>query len=143
MFDRIGRLRGETLMTGRRATGAGSAPSAPNRDEDAMKKIGSLRFAILAAVILSGSVNAWAMDNFQGVLKKLGVTDNTGTSKKACLCVGGPFDRSVGLLLASLSGSPSTYHYECGILTFDAQGNEAGGAGCLSNGGSSVVVLPK
>jgi hypothetical protein len=107
-----------------------------------MKHTGSLRSAILAAAVLTG-VNAWATDNLQAVLKRFGVTDTTGTSKRLCLCVGGPFDRSMGLVLASLSGNPTVYKYECGILTFDQDGNEAGGAGCIANGGSSVVVLPK
>jgi hypothetical protein len=108
-----------------------------------MKHTGSLRSAILAAAVLTGSVNAWATDNFQAVLKRFGVSDTTGTSKRLCLCVGGPFDGSMGLVLASLSGNPIVYKYECGILTFDQGGNEAGGAGCLTNGGSSIVVLPK
>jgi hypothetical protein len=47
-----------------------------------MKKMGSLRASILAAVVLSGSVNAWATNNFQGVLKRFGVTASPATSTK-------------------------------------------------------------
>jgi hypothetical protein len=110
-----------------------------------MKKMGSLRASILAAVVLSGSVNAWATNNFQGVLKRFGVTASPATSTKPCLCVGGPYNETVGVLVAWQPGSvPGPYAYECFLPLFDAQGNPTGGvADCLQNGGSSVVVLPR
>jgi len=88
-----------------------------------MKKMGSLRASILAAVVLSGSVNAWATNNFQGVLNRFGVTASPATSTKPCLCVGGLYDETVGVLVAFQPGSvPGPYVYECFLPLFDAQG---------------------
>ena len=51
----------------------------------------SLRTVLLAAVVVSRSVEAWGAteeEKFLGVFKKFGVSENSLTSKKPCLCVG-------------------------------------------------------
>ena len=103
----------------------------------------SLRAAIVAAGVLCGSVEAWAAtdeETFLGVFKKFGVTDNGLTSKKPCLCVGGPVDGEAGRL--AVFKVADRYHYECRIPFFNPSGGQLGSASCLALGGS-VVVLPK
>jgi hypothetical protein len=103
----------------------------------------SLRAAIVAAVVLCGSVGAWAAtdeETFLGVFKKFGVTDNGLTSKKPCLCVGGPVDGQAGRL--AVFRLADRYHYECRIPFFNSQGGQTGSGSCVALGGS-IVVLPK
>jgi hypothetical protein len=103
----------------------------------------SVRAAFVAAVVLCGSVEAPAAtdeETFLGVLKKFGVTDDGLTSKKPCLCVGGPVDGQAGRL--AVFRLADRYHYECRIPFFNSQGGQMGSASCLALGGS-VVVLPK
>src|SRR5262245_48039956 len=113
-----------------------------NRKENVMKKKMRLgiRSAILAAVVLSGSADAWAAmseDVFLGLLKKIGVTDAFETSKKPCLCTGGTLDRTVGLLVVVKSGA--RYKYDCSIPSFPG----GGGGTCIGFGGGSLIPLSK
>jgi hypothetical protein len=114
----------------------------PNRKENVMKKMRSLRAAILAAAVLSGGVEAWAMnaDALLAVLKRVGVTDNVDTSKKPCLCSGGGGDQAAGVLVAYYDGFSFTYKYDCSVPVFDAQGNTLGGGGCIAAGGSFIPL---
>jgi len=103
----------------------------------------SLRTMLLAAVVVSGSVEAWGAtdeEKFLGVFKKVGVTDDGLTSKKPCLCVGGPFEGTAGRL--ALFKDNDRYRYECRIPFFNAQGGQMGSGGCVASGGS-VAVLTK
>ncbi len=104
----------------------------------------SARSALLAAVVLCGTVEAWAtdQDEFLSVLKKFGVTEFPAPSKKACLCVGGPYTLGVGRLVMFQVGS-GFYIYECAVPIFNQQGEETGPGLCLAAGGSSVVLLSK
>src|SRR5262245_40318772 len=103
----------------------------------------SLRSAILVTVMLVGAAEAWGAtdeEKFLAVLNKFGVTDNGLTSKKPCLCVGGPADgpdcRTPGFRLAD------QYHYECPNPFFNSQGGQMGSASCLALGGA-IEVLTK
>jgi len=100
-----------------------------------------IRSAILAAVVLCGSVEVAAAtdeDAFLGVLKKFGVTENAMTSKKPCLCVGGSLDRQAGRL--TVFRLADRYHYECTIPFFNSEGDQVGSASCVSAGGSAEVL---
>jgi hypothetical protein len=98
---------------------------------------------LVAALVLSGTGQAWATDEstFLGVLKKFGVTNNSQTSKKPCICVGGLVDERVGRLIVQEAGG-GQYTYDCTVSSFDAQGTETGPFLCRALGGS-VVVLNK
>jgi hypothetical protein len=103
----------------------------------------SIRSAILVAVVLCGAADAWGATDeeaFLAVLKKFGVTDNGLTSKKPCLCVGGPADGQTGRLAIFRLGD--RYHHECRIPFFNPQGGQMGSASCLALGGA-IEVLSK
>jgi len=103
----------------------------------------SVRAAIVATVVLCGSVAAVAGTNeeaFLGVFKKFGVTNSDATSKKPCLCMGGGNNGQAGTLV--IFRSESTYSYECSISIFNQNGDAIGFTNCLALGGS-VVVLSK
>ncbi len=103
--------------------------------------MGNFGAAILAAVALSGGVEAWAAtdeETFLGVLKKFGVTDSGLTSKKPCLCVGGNLDGHMGRL--AVFKLADRYRYECRISFFNSEGSQSGSGSCLALGGSAVVL---
>ena len=103
----------------------------------------SLRTVLLAAVVVSRSVEAWGAteeEKFLGMFKKFGVSENSLTSKKPCLCVGGSFDGGAGRL--ALFKLNDRYHYECRMPFFNQQGDQMGSGSCVSAGGT-VTVLSK
>ena len=101
----------------------------------------SVRAAIVAAVVLCGSVAAVAgtdEEAFLGVFKKFGVTNSDLTSKKPCLCMGGGLDGQAGALVIFRAGS--TYSYECTVPIFNQNGDATGATNCTAFGGSAVVL---
>jgi hypothetical protein len=96
---------------------------------------------LLAAVVVSAGVEAWAAteeEKFLGVLKKVGVTETSQTSKRPCLCVGGGLDGTAGRLVVFKLAD--RYHYECRVSFFNLQGDQLGSGGCVALGGSLVVL---
>jgi len=103
----------------------------------------SLQSAFLMTVVLFGAADAWGAtdeETFLAVLKKFGVTDNGLSSKKPCLCVGGPADGQTGRLAVFRLGD--RYHHECRIPFFNPQGSQMGSGSCLALGGA-IQVLSK
>jgi hypothetical protein len=100
-----------------------------------MKK---LLMAIVATLALA-SAEARATDEaaFLGVLKRFGVTADSSTSKKPCLCSGGGFDGTVGGLVVSFDGG--IYRYDC-VIPFFLQGSWSGEGSCAAGGGSAVAL---
>jgi hypothetical protein len=102
----------------------------------------SLRAAIVAAMVLCGSLGAWAAtdeETFLSMFKKFGVT-TVVPSTKPCLCVGGLADGDAGRLYLFPQGE--AFGYECAIPFFAPQGDGIGGSNCRALGGS-IVVLSK
>lgn len=97
--------------------------------------------AVLAALVLCGSL-AWAVTDqeaFLAMLRKFGITDDLGASKKPCVCKGGSFDGTVGRFGVYLNGE--TYRFDC-IVPLFSQGTAVGSGNCIGAGGS-VEVLSK
>jgi hypothetical protein len=101
-----------------------------------------LRSALLAAVVLCASVEAWGAatdeEAFLAAYKKFGVSENGLDSKKPCLCVGGSVDGQAGRLVVFKVAD--RYHYECRIPFFSPQGTQIGSASCFALGGSTIVL---
>jgi len=99
---------------------------------------------VVAGLVLAHGLEARAtqQDDFLNTLRRFGITDSVFTSKKPCLCSGGTEDGQIGRLVAGQSVSGGRVLFDCVLLSFDPDGNEAGSAGCIANGGS-ISVVPK
>src|SRR5215813_12975528 len=99
-----------------------------------------IRLAVLIGVTLCGSV-AWATDQdaFLVVLRKFGITDDSITSRKPCLCTGGAFGGLVGRVVVFQAGG-ADYNFDCSVTRFSPAGDVTGGANCRANGGVATLV---
>lgn len=99
-----------------------------------------LLVAILAAVTLAGSVEAWATDEdaFISVFKKFGITTPGVPSKKPCLCNGGTYGGYAGRVVIFPNGL--RYDFDCIVAAFNPDGSAAGDSYCLAAGGSMTVI---
>jgi hypothetical protein len=108
-----------------------------------------MRSKIRLAIVVVGLVLAHGLEaratqqaDFLNTMRRFGITDSVFTSKKPCLCSGGTQDGQIGRLVAGQSVSGGRVLFDCVLLSFDPDGNEAGSAGCIANGGS-ISVVPK
>src|SRR5262245_21718572 len=99
------------------------------------------RSALLAAVVLCASVEAWGAtqeEQFLATFKKFGVLTSAEDGKKPCLCAGGNFDGRAGRVF--LFKLADRYAYDCRIQFFNAQGGQSGSGNCIATGGSLVLL---
>lgn len=95
---------------------------------------------VALVLLLTGPAAALSLADFVATLKKqTGVSDFVLSTKRACLCRGGPLDGRLGLATVETSGPDTPAYLECTVPRFAADGHELDEAGCVDRGG--VVEL--
>jgi hypothetical protein len=102
-------------------------------------KILCMAFAGVLTLGVALEAHATDADAFLGLLRKFGITTDHHTAKKPCLCSGGFFDGTIGVVTAISPGGSGYYGYECRTLNFLADGTLAGWGNCGANGTFTVL----